>query len=245
MVRRRVLHPAEPPSNGRRSEGLSLGRSLLLLGAGLFAGVVGWAGREGAGAAAGSPRLSPTPGGHRPERRDLRLGASSAASSSVMLFIALSIVLVLIDSGHDHLANQQFVIGAIAVLVLFNLLGPAGDLALGHLGRPRAARPPSAAHDAARPDVAVRPGADPHAARVRRDVGRRARGSEGSSWWGISRDAWLVATVGAVVASSCSASPRTSSTTTSTSMAAGRPPGHGERAPPIITTNEPPRPAGA
>ena len=116
-----------------------------------------------------------------------------------MLLIALSIVLVIIDSGHDHLANHQFVIGAIAVLVVFNLLARLGtwrwDIwdARERRGLRRA---PTTSPVRTWPYVLGLI----LTLLVFAATSIVALGSEGSSWWGISRDAWLVATVGTVVA---------------------------------------------
>jgi hypothetical protein len=73
-----------------------------------------------------------------------------------------------------------------------------------------------------------------------------ALGAEGSSWWGISRDEWLVATIGAVVAivlfSLAKDIVDNDIDVDGGGPAAGA---AASDAPPIITTNEPPRPAGA
>jgi len=73
-----------------------------------------------------------------------------------------------------------------------------------------------------------------------------ALGADGSSWWGLSLDAWLVATVGTVVAivlfSLAKDIVDSDIDVDGGGPAAGAASGD---AAPIITTNEPPRPAGA
>jgi hypothetical protein len=73
-----------------------------------------------------------------------------------------------------------------------------------------------------------------------------ALGADNSSWWGISRDTWLVATIGTIVAivlfSLAKDIVDNDIDVDGGGPAAGT---AASDAPPIITTNEPPRPAGA
>ena len=169
-------------------QGLSLAPFVLLIGAGLFAAAVGGAGRAARGFLRGT-RLGQGQMGH--VTRSVGIFVSAAFLGLVlvgMLLIALSIVLVIIDSGHDHLANHQFVIGAIAVLVVFNLLARLGTWRWDIWdGRERRGlrRAPTTSPIRTWPYVLGLI----LTLLVFAATSIVALGAEGSSWWGISREA--------------------------------------------------------
>ena len=226
-------------------EGLSLGPFVLLIGAGLFAAAVGGAGRAARGFLRGT-RLGQGRMGH--VTRSVGIFVSAAFLGTVligMLLIALSIVLVIIDSGHDHLANHQFVIGAIAVLVLFNLLARLGTWRWDIWDvreRRGLRRAPTTSPIRTWPYVLGLI----LTLLVFAATSIVALGADNSSWWGISRDTWLVATIGTIVAivlfSLAKDIVDNDIDVDGGGPAAGT---AASDAPPIITTNEPPRPAGA
>jgi hypothetical protein len=225
-------------------QGLSLGPFILLIAAGLFAAAVSGAGRAARGFLRGTPLGR---GGLARVTRSVGIFVSAAFLGLVLigtLLITLSIVLVIIDSGHGHLANHQFVIGAIAVLVVFNLLARLGTWRWDVWDvreRRGLRRAPTTSPVRTWPYVL----GFILTLLVFAATSIVALGADGSSWWGLSRDAWLVATVGTVVAivlfSLAKDIVDSDIETDGGGPAAGA---ASSDAPSIITTNEPPRPAG-
>jgi hypothetical protein len=186
----------------RRAEiwqGLSLAPFVLLAGAAIFAGAAGAAGRV---ARRFLRRMSP---GRSDAVRVVRNGGifiSAAFLGLVLvgtLLIFLAIVIVVVDSGHGHLANHQFVIGAIAVLVVFNVLARLGTWRW-NIWDVRERR-----------DLRQAPATSPSrtwpyllgfilTVLAFAATSIVALGAPESSWWIWSLDAWLVFTVGTVVA---------------------------------------------
>jgi hypothetical protein len=188
-----------PADRARIWEGLSLAPFLLLIGAGLFAAAVGGAGRI---ARRSLQATALGRGRARAVARNAGIAVSSIFLGAVLigtLVIFLSIVLVIIDSGHGHLANHQFVIGAIAVLVLFNVLARLGTWRwdIWDVRERRSLR---------RAPTTAPPRTWPYVLGliltlvVFAATSIVALGAEGASWYGIPRDTWLVATIGALVA---------------------------------------------
>jgi len=105
----------------------SAGPVFALLAFAVLAGIVGWAGPK-ARARLRKSQLKPTLG--QTVGRNLGIALSAVALGAILiglLVVVLGIVLVLIDgSTPETLATEQFVIGALAILFAFSLLGRLG-----------------------------------------------------------------------------------------------------------------------
>jgi hypothetical protein len=232
-----------PDDRARIAEGLSLGPVVLIGGLALFAAVVGGAGRWTRTSL--RRRLGPGPG-YR-VARNLGIAISAIFLGAVLigaLLLVLSIVLVVIDSANGHAENQQFVIGAIGVLVLFNLLARLGTWRWNIWDvreRRSLRRAPTTAPARTWPYVLgfiltiV----------VFAATSIVALGADGSSWYGISRDTWLVATIGAVVAIVLFSLAKDIVDNDIDVEAPSVGDGPGGDAPTTITTDQPPKAAGS
>ncbi|HEX5013632.1 MAG TPA: hypothetical protein VFV72_05660 [Candidatus Limnocylindrales bacterium] len=107
--------------------GISLGPVIALIAFGVLAGVVGWAGpkaRSRLRKSQAKPTLAQTIG------RNAGIALSALALGAILiglLVVVVGVVLVLIDgSTPEHLAIEQFVIGSIAILFAFSLIGRLG-----------------------------------------------------------------------------------------------------------------------
>ena len=196
-------------------EGLSAGPFVLLVGGGVFAWGVGRAGKAARGFLRGTDQgknlfgrvmlwlTAHTPvtrGGFLWATRNLGIFGSAAFLGLVLivtLVMFLSILLVIIDSDN---ANHQFVIGAIAALVVFNVLGRLGTWRWNVWDvreRRELRRKPTTGPQRSWPYTL---------GLILTLVGFAATsivalGAEGTSTWlGVTRDTWLVATVLTIVA---------------------------------------------
>jgi len=245
-----------PDDRTRILAGISWGPFVLLAGAALFAIASSDLGR----------RLRKQLREKIPERdaaqrafRGLGIAVSSIALGTVLigtLLIFLSIVLVIINSGDGqpdpgnvYLHNHQFVIGAIAVVVIFNLLSRLGiwryDIwdARERRGLRRAPLKPL--------ELPVRTW--PYilgfiltlVAFAATSI--VALGADGAVWLGVGRDTWLVAVVVAIVAIVLFSLAKdiVDNDIDSGAGAAGSAPGITGAAPTSMTTSEPPKPAGS
>jgi hypothetical protein len=243
-----------PDDRTRILAGISWGPFVLLAGAALFAIASSDIGR----------RLRKQLREKVPDRdaaqrafRSLGIAVSSIALGTVLigtLLIFLSIVLVIINSGNGkpnsvYLDNHQFVIGAIAIIVIFNLLSRLGiwryDIwdARERRGLRRAPLEPL--------ELPVRTW--PYilgfiltlVAFAATSI--VALGADGAVWLGVGRDTWLVAVVVAIVAIVLFSLAKdiVDNDIDTGAGAAGSAPGITGGAPTTMTTSEPPKPAGS
>jgi hypothetical protein len=231
-----------PEDRARIWEGLSLGPFLLIGGLALFAAIVGGAGRW----TRTWLRRRLGSGTRYRIARNAGIAVSAIFLGAVLigiLVLVVSILIVIVDSGHGHLANHQFVIGAIATLVLFSLLTRLGTWRwnVWDVRERRSLR-------RAPTDSPVRTW--PYVLGfiltlvVFAATSVVALGTDGSSWYGIPRDTWLVATIGAIVAIvlfSLAKDIVDNDIDAEAPTAGDGPSG----AATTMTTNEPPKPAGS
>jgi pimeloyl-ACP methyl ester carboxylesterase len=190
-------------------QAISLGSVLFLLLVGAIVGLVGWVGpkaRKWLG-----PKVPSAPAWvprwmqihDRPARaaRNTGIAVSAIALGAILvaiLVIVLGVALVIIDGSEGHAEAQKFVIGAIAILFVFSLIGRLGnwrwnvwDVRERRKLRQKPTKPPPRLWPYLMGSFLT--------VIVFAATSVVALGADGSTWLGVNRDTWLVGIAIAIV----------------------------------------------